>query len=1004
MSSFVEVRNWKVGEKMTREFRRAVAGCLIVFACSVSAFGQTKEAAEQPKQVATEDESRFLAEIFQLTYEGKRSGEGYFSADGKKLVYQSEQEPSNPFYQIYLFDFDKLDSQLISPGHGKTTCSWIHPDGTKILYASTQNDPDALKKQKAEIEMRESGNERRYAWDYDETYDLIEYDFETKEYRSLTTEKGYDAEASYSPDGKLIAFASNRNGYSKKLTPEQQKAFDIDPAYMMDLFIMNADGTNVRQLTDVPGYDGGPFFSFDGKKICWRRFSENGAVAEIYTMNVDGTEQKQITNMRAMSWAPYFHPSGKYLIFTTNKMGFDNFELFLVDVEGKSQPVRVTTTHGFDGLATWDRTGERFTWTSNRGADNLSQIYVGQWNHEAALKALGLTEDEDVNVDQAQAAADASSQETTPDYTPVDFRKHVEYLCQGDLAGRMTGSAGERKATAYVAAYMDHLGLQPAGDDGTWFQKFEFPAGAKLTVDNLLKNGKQVYELNKDWRPLAFSKIGPIDASEVVFAGYGIVAPGEGEIGQSDSYYQTDVKDKWVLVFRYFPEDVDDKTRQYYVMQSNLRKKVMDARDKGASGIIIVSGPNSFSSEQLVALERDFSISGSSIAAISVTDEVAASWLKSSGKDLKQLQDELDTGKHVMGFALQDVSLAVTVGVEQVTGVGRNVLGRLKVGNENASESIVVGAHIDHLGTGRSSSSLARDDETTMIHFGADDNASGVAAMLEVAEHLVRVKEAGELDLKRDVIFAAWSGEELGLRGSDYFVKSVAKRIEGDSKSIYPTIAACLNMDMVGRYDGALILQGMGSSDYWKKAIQKNAATRLTLKPSDETTLPTDASSFYQAGVPILSAFTGSHKDYHTPRDTPEKLNYDEASRIAKLMGLIAMALATDSTPPVYKLNTAASSNANRPRSGRVVVGSIPDYAGDVAGVLLSGVTPGSPAEAAGVKGGDVVVELAGRKIENIQEYSIVISALKAGEETTIVVMRNEERVELKLTPVRSNK
>ncbi len=965
----------------------------------------------QPVVKATDEgiEGEFFSNTLQLTYEGKRSGEGYFNSDGTKIIYQAEQDPSNPFYQIYVLDLGTGESQRVSPGHGKTTCAWLHPSGKKALFGSTQNDPEAKSKQKAELELREQGKQRRYTWDYDSAYDLIEYDLETKEYKSLTTELGYDAEGSYSPDGKWIAFASNRRGFTDKLDDATKKAFEVEQQLLMDIYIMRADGSEVKQLTDVKGYDGGPFFSSDGKKICWRRFSEDGVTAEIYTMNVDGTEQRKLTNMRATSWAPYFHPSGKYLIFTTNKHGFDNFELYLVDADGKSAPVRVTTTPGFDGLASWDSTGERLTWTSNRNSEGQSQIYVAKWNHAAALKALGIDESttEASNSDpHSEQTGRETAKATSADFEPVDFRKHVEFLCSMDLEGRMTGSIGERKATAYVAAYLDSLGLQPAGDEGTWFQKFKFPAGAKLGATNALKFGDKSYQIEKDWRPLTFSKTGSIGATDVVFAGYGIVAPEDGEIKAYDSYVHLDVKDKWVMIFRYAPENTSDKVRQHLQFHASLRKKSMDARDKGARGIVVVSGPNSAVREQLVPLEKDFSLAGSSVAAISVTDEVAAEWLKAAGRDLKELQDKLDTGEPMMGIALKGVQVAAHLEIEQIIGVGRNVVGRLNASDQPAQQALIIGAHIDHLGAGRSSSSLARDNETSMVHFGADDNASGVAAMLEIAENMAAAKKSGKLNLKRDVVFAAWSGEELGLHGSQHFVESFATKNGGSNEilqqkhSLYPQLVACLNMDMVGRYDGTLILQGIGSSDYWKKAAQKNTVTQLNLKLSNDTSLPTDASSFYRAGVPILSAFTGSHKDYHTPRDTPEKLNYVEAAKIAKLMGLIANSLATGDEVPVYKAQTEKAETAPR-ASMRAFVGSIPDYAGDVKGVLLSGVTEGSPAAQAGLQGGDVVVEFGGRKVENIYDYSYAIDGLKPGTETTIVVMRKDARLELKITPSR---
>ena len=331
-------------------------------------------------------EPKFLTGVRQLTFEGKRAGEGYYSASGQQMVFQSERLEANPFFQIYVLDFETGDVNPVSPGHGKTTCAWINPGEETVLFASTHDDPEAVAKQKAEIEMRESGTQRRYSWDYDENYELYAGKAGSKEYVRLTDAKGYDAEGSYSPDGKLIAFASNRNAYAKPMTEEQQKKFETDPAYMMELFIMNADGTNVRQLTDFPGYDGGPFFSPNGKQICWRRFAENGATAEIMTMDIDGSNQKTLTKMGVLSWAPFYHPSGDYLVFTTNKHGFSNFELYLVAADGKSPPVRVTDTEGFDGLASFSPDGKQLTWTSNRNAQKQSQIFLGTWNDAHARK------------------------------------------------------------------------------------------------------------------------------------------------------------------------------------------------------------------------------------------------------------------------------------------------------------------------------------------------------------------------------------------------------------------------------------------------------------------------------------------------------------------------------------------------------------------------------------------------------------------------------------------
>lgn len=335
-------------------------------------------------------EARLLSNIRQLTFDGRRSGEGYFSRDGSLMIFQSEREPDNPFYQIYVMSLDTGDTHRVSPGYGKTTCGWIHPSGDKVLFASTHLDPNARAKQRAEIERRAAGTATRYGWDYDEYYDIFESDLNGAHLKNLTHTRGYDAEASWSPDGSLIVFSSNRAGYRDRLTAHQQEMFARDKSYLLDIYRMNADGTDVRRLTDVDGADGGAFFSPDGKEIVWRRFSEDGATAEVYTMNVDGTTQTPITHLGAMSWAPYFHPSGEYLIFATNLQGLANFELYLVDAVGRSAPVRVTFSDGFDGLPVFSPDGKWLAWTSSRTASKQPQIFLADWNDVEARRLLGL--------------------------------------------------------------------------------------------------------------------------------------------------------------------------------------------------------------------------------------------------------------------------------------------------------------------------------------------------------------------------------------------------------------------------------------------------------------------------------------------------------------------------------------------------------------------------------------------------------------------------------------
>jgi len=355
------------------------------------AAGATAE--EEPPQTLAnigENEALLLSNTYQLITDGLRSGEGYFSADGSKFIYQSEEPGSNPFYQIYLRDLTSGITSKVSPGIGLTTCSWVHPTLDRVIFASTHEDPDARQKQAQEIAMRQSGEVRAYAWDYDLHYDIYQSDSQGGGLVNLTNAPGYDAEGSYSSDGSKILFASNREAYQRTLSLAEQRLFEDDSSYFMDLYIMDADGTNLIQLTYSPGYDGGPFFSADNQKIVWRRFNPDGNSAEIWTMNVDGSNQRQLTAEAMVSWGPYFHPSGDYIIYSSNVLGNSNFELFIVDLNGQHEPVRVTNTEGTDILPVFSPDGHQLAWSSTRTADESSQIFMADWNDQQAREMLGL--------------------------------------------------------------------------------------------------------------------------------------------------------------------------------------------------------------------------------------------------------------------------------------------------------------------------------------------------------------------------------------------------------------------------------------------------------------------------------------------------------------------------------------------------------------------------------------------------------------------------------------
>ncbi len=935
-------------------------------------------------------ETSFLTDIRQLTFEGRRAGEGYFAVDGSQLVFQSERFPGNPFFQIYRMDLSDGQVTRVSPGVGKTSCAWMHPSEAKILFASTHEDPAAKAKQKAEIDLRSAGKHRRYSWDFAEHYDIFETSGTGSTLSNLTRVKGYDAEGAWSPDGRSIVFASNRHAYTEQTFGDAAREKDL--SLHIDIYIMNSDGSGVHRLTTTPGYDGGPFFSPDGTRIVWRRFSLEGSVAEVWTMRTDGSDQRQITSLSAMSWAPFYHPSGDYIIFTTNRHGHENFELYIVDAEGESQPVRVTTTAGFDGLPSFHPDGATLSWTSTRGSGDGAQIFLSDWNDEEARCMLGL---EPVAVGPSRAVEQCL------------LRRTVSTLASKTMAGRMTGSAGEIRATAFAASLFKEYGLKPAGDNGTYFQEFEFTAGVSLGSGNrlALEHGStpsqdQKYLIDQDWRPLSFSRVGDFQKAGIVFAGYGIVAPKTDSFPAYDSFDGLEVAGKWVLVFRYLPERIEQPARQRLQPYSSLRHKAMAARDKGALGIIVVTGPNAVVKDELVRLVPDASLSGTSIGVLSVTNAVAEKWMSNANNSLKSLQDDFDAGKSRHGFELPVVQLTVSTDIIQQRRTGRNVLAVLEAGGRSANTgNILGGAHIDHLGDGLGNGSLARGDEKGLVHFGADDNASGVAAVLEIARALAAEQALKKQQMRRSVTFALWSGEEMGLLGSSHYAKKLSA-VDPHDLSLSAFVSAYLNMDMVGRLRSRLVLQGVGSSSNWKDAIERqNVPVGLSITLQDDSYLPTDAMTFYLRRVPILNAFTGGHTDYHSPRDTADKINYQGLAQIARFMtGLTRELMFASNTPDYIELERPKlQPGAARMR---VYLGTIPDYAGEtINGVRLAGAAKGGPAETAGIAPGDVVVELAGKKVENIYDYTYIVSSLAIGTPVPITVIRNGEHRVLMVTP-----
>ncbi len=935
-----------------------------------------------------------LGALKQLTFVGPRSGEGYFSHDGKKMVFQSERFEGNPFYQIYLMDLEKGNTELVSPGKGKTTCAWIHPTGNKVMFASTHLDKEVDKKTQEEFDTRKNPQKNKYSWSFDDQFEMFEMDLKTKKLKALTNAKGYDAEGAYSPDGKKIVFASNRSAYPENfknaadadvMTEEDQKYFKMDSSYMMDIYIMNADGTNVKRLTNTRGYDGGPFFSADGKKVTWRRFTANGQTAEIYTMNVDGSEQRPVTKLKAMSWAPFFHPSGNYLIFTSNVLGFSNFELFIVDAKGEHDPVRISYLDGFDGLPVFTPDGKKLAWT-RRNEKGDSQIYMADWDDQKAHELLGLKKSlKSLPAKLAKSEVNANALENVMAW--------VSYLASEEFGGRMTGSEQEKVYTKKIAESFKTLGLVPAeGKD--FIVPFTFTSGVKLGAKNQLDfqigKDKVALKAGEDFVPVSFSQTGDFAQAPVVFAGYGIVAPAGDNQPAYDSYKGLDAKGKWVLAFRDIPENITNERRIYLNIYSRPQHKALVAKNQGALGLILVNGPNAFS-KKLMKLKYEGALSNTSLGMVSVADSIGDKLVAGSGKSLKQWQDANDKGE-IANSELKEVLVKASIDLELQKSQGLNVIAKLPVAG--AKTSVMVGAHGDHLGRGDVGNSLAKGDEAGLIHYGADDNASGVSAVMQMAQNISEMKKAGKLKAKQNLLFGIWSGEEIGLLGSSHYLESRAENKKSEKITSY------LNMDMIGRLRTQLIVEGVASAKEWKGMIEglvPQIEVPLSLK--DDPYVPSDAMAFYMKQIPAIHFYTGAHTEYHTPKDKPETINYQGLMKVMDAVQKLTLKVAGQAAGLTY-LKVEGSKKNLEGRSFRIYLGTIPDYTQEGAqGVKISGTSKDSPAEKAGLLPGDVIVELANNKVQNLYDYVYCLQGMKANQETSVKISRQGKLMELKIIP-----
>jgi Tol biopolymer transport system component len=940
----------------------------VIPACGPSREASTPKAAGSaagPPGSEALREERHLADLRQLTLSGENA-EAYWSFDGKQLTLQSRtgDNDCDRIYRLPLGGVLPLKPGggraaavpplvPVSSGKGATTCSYFLPGDQQIIYASTHLGGEACPPR--------PDHSLGYVWALYDTYDIFKADADGKNVVRLTDAKGYDAEATVCAKDGSILFTSVRDG-------------DID------LYRMDADGKNVKRLTSTPGYDGGAFFNADCSKIVWRasrprpgkelddykKLLSQSLVRpsklELYVANADGSEAAQLTYLDAASFAPFWHPSQKRILFSSNQgdpRGRE-FDIWAVNIDGTGLE-RITYAPGFDGFPMFSPDGKTLAFSSNRATakgKHDTNVFLARW----------------VENDKGP------TEETAADRVMSD----IAWLADPAREGRGIGSLGLEQSGAYLESRFKTLGLAPAGDEGGYRQAFPVVTSIKSDASTALElDGKPVAK--DDYVVLGYSPAKADVKGETVFAGYGIVAKDLG----IDDYAKLDVKKKVVVVRRFAPEGGKLGTTEAQRRYGDMRRKAFSAREKGAAALIVVDDPSppddakpdwKAPDEAKLPLLGPEGYSDAGLPVVVLKRSVG-----------KPIVDRLRSGRQARPTASVKVQL-VPLATSAFNVVGR--LGAQPSDGKKLPGVIVVGAHYDHLGRGGRYSLSPHSEEA---HLGADDNASGVGVLLEVAREL----EVRKTQLQRDVVFVAFSGEESGVLGSAHLVHqwTEAAKSGGQLAGVY----AMINMDMVGRMrDNRLQVLGAETASEWKALVQGSCdRSRVECALSGDGYGPSDQTSFYAAGVPVVHFFTGTHSDYHKPSDTPDKINAAGAAQTAKIVAEVALLTSQREAPLTFKSGIEGGSARGDMRSFNASLGTIPDYGGPGAGkkgVLLAGVRPGGGADKGGMKKGDVLVRLGKSEVGSVEDLMFVLTASKPGDTVPAVVIRDGKEVKLEVT------
>ena len=566
-----------------------------------------------------------------------------------------------------------------------------------------------------------------------------------------------------------------------------------------------------------------------------------------------------------------------------------------------------------------------------------------------------------------------------PEILSEELSQHVNYLASDSLAGRKPGTEGDLAAAKYIANEFEKVGLLKFNE--TYFQKLLVTTEVKAGEKNSFTIGEYSATLATDYTPMSYTANANVEA-KVVFAGYGFNI-NEDSLKWND-FDKIDAKGKWVIILRADPEL--DNPNSAFITYSKDRTKILAARDAGAAGVLLVSGAEVEKDDLLMELKLGRDNVSEMIPVANITRALANKILLQSGKTIEDLEKLIIESHSPSSF---EIETSVNISLEVIKGEveTQNVVAYIEGSDPNLkNEYVVLGAHYDHLGMGGAESGSRRPD-TTAVHNGADDNASGVAAMIEIAEKLSAMKDS----LKRSVVFVAFAGEEMGLLGSKFFAENPLF----DLKSVQTMI----NLDMVGRLDttsNTLSIGGTGTSTVFENLLKEMEKTsNLNIAQSPEGFGPSDHASFYVLDIPVLFFTTGGNSEYHTPFDDADLINFNGMKKVADFGFQLIVNLANKAEKIDFQLAGPKERN-NSGRGLKVKLGIMPAYADENnQGVKVEAVTQGGPAFEAKMLKGDVIVAVNELPVQNIYDYMARLQTLKLGQTITVDVMREGKKVTL---------